>query len=439
MMNNPYLDNLQKSISQFMRHHITGGLVLFSSVVIAVVWVNSPWAEYYHRLWDTRFAIRVGHFNLNQTLHVWINDGLMTLFFFVIGLQLKREFIGGELSTVKKAALPMVAALGGMVMPALIFLLFNAQQSSADGWGIPMATDIAFALSILSLVGKNIPSSITVYLSALAVADDLGAVLVIAVFYTGHLAYLPLAIAGVLLFILWLGNRLGIRNTSFYFVIGIIIWYFFLVSGVHATISGVLIAFMMPARTKINEKEYLSWLHKYSRDYEALTPHESSLTTKAQHQSIERIKQVSQDAGTPLQKKESSLFPWVTFVIMPLFALSNAGIYIGKDFFTQLQSPISMGVISGLVIGKFVGVISFTWLMIRFKLSMMPEGGTWRHMVGVALLTGVGFTMSIFITGLAFHSTEMITEAKYGIVLGSLLAGLGGFLLLKSASPALQH
>jgi NhaA family Na+:H+ antiporter len=430
------IDQLLKPVSKFIHQEFTGGIILFASVVIAILWVNSPWGATYHQVWDTHLSVGFADFVFNQPLHVWINDGLMALFFFVIGLELKREFIAGELSTVKKAALPMVAALGGMLVPALVFTLFNHGLPSSHGWGIPMATDIAFAIGLLSLAGKHIPSSVKVFLSALAVADDLGAVLVIALFYTGQIAYLPLIIAGVLLLLLWMGNLLGIRSAVFYLIVGIVIWYLFLISGVHATIAGVLVAFMIPARTKINEEEYLAALTQYSHEFETAIPQNGSLTTAEQHQTIEKIKRLSQDAETPLQKIEYGLHPWVAFVIMPVFALANAGMHIGGDFFTLLGNPVSLGVSLGLIIGKFAGVFGATWLMVRFKLSELPHRASWKHIIGVAMLAGVGFTMSLFISGLAFDVPEMITEAKYGILLASLVSGILGIAFLKSISKA---
>jgi len=430
------IDQLLKPVSKFIHQEFTGGIILFASVMIAILWVNSPWGHSYHQVWDTRLSVGFADFAFDQPLHVWINDGLMALFFFVIGLELKREFIAGELSTVKKAALPMVAALGGMLVPALIFTLFNYGLPSSHGWGIPMATDIAFAIGLLSLAGKHIPSSVKVFLSALAVADDLGAVLVIALFYTGQIAYLPLIIAAVLLLLLWVGNLLGIRSTFFYLIVGVAIWYLFLVSGVHATIAGVLVAFMIPARTKIDEAEYLASLTQYANEFETAIPQNGSLTTTEQHQTIEKIKRLSQDAETPLQKIEYGLHPWVAFVIMPFFALANAGMHIGSDFFTLLGNPVSLGVSLGLIIGKFAGVFGATWLMIRFRLAELPYKASWKHIVGVAMLAGVGFTMSLFISGLAFEKPGMVTEAKYGILLASLVSGILGIAFLKSISKA---
>lgn len=424
------IDKITEPASKFIHQEHTSGIVLFIGVLAAIIWVNSPFAHSYHQLWDIKVSLGFGNHALNHPLHLWINDGLMAVFFFVIGLELKREFMAGELSTIKKASLPMVAALGGMVVPALIYFFINKGTASEHGWGIPMATDIAFALALLSIAGKHIPSSVKVFLSALAVADDLGAVLVIAIFYSSHIDFAPLTIGVCLLTILLIGNKLGIRSIIFYLVIGFAVWVAFLLSGVHATIAGVLVAFTIPARTRINEKNYAESLRKLLFDFEAQIPNNSTLTTPEQHHTIEKIKKMTTDAETPLQKVEYGLHPWVAFVVMPLFALANAGIIIGADFFSSLLNPVSLGVMIGLVAGKFIGVLSATWLMVKFG-AQLPANSTWKQITGVALLAGVGFTMSLFISGLAFSHAEMVDQAKYGILLASLLAGILGVIVLK--------
>lgn len=426
------IDKFTEPVNKFIHQEHTSGIVLFISVLAAIAWVNSPFAHSYHHLWDIKFSLGFGSYMLDHPLHLWINDGLMALFFFVIGLELKREFMAGELSTIKKASLPMVAALGGMLVPALIYFFINKGTESEHGWGIPMATDIAFALALLSLAGKHIPTSVKVFLSALAVADDLGAVLVIAIFYSTHIALVPLTIGIWLLVILLIGNKMGIRSIAFYLVIGFAVWVAFLLSGVHATIAGVLVAFTIPARTRINEKNYAESLKKLLFDFEKQIPNNSTLTTAEQHHTIEKIKELSMDAETPLQKVEYLLHPWVAFVIMPLFALANAGIIIGADFFTSIRNPVSMGVAIGLLAGKFAGVLMATWLMVKFG-AQLPAKANWKQITGVALLAGVGFTMSLFISGLAFTHPEMVDQAKYGILLASLLAGVLGVVVLKKS------
>jgi NhaA family Na+:H+ antiporter len=428
------IDQLLKPVSKFIHQEYTSGIVLFLSVVVAIIWVNSPFQESYHHLWDIKFSLGFDDSVLSHPLHIWINDGLMAIFFFVIGLELKREFMAGELSTLRKASMPMIAALGGMLVPALIYFVINRGTEAAHGWGIPMATDIAFALALLSVAGKHIPPSVKVFLSALAVADDLGAVLVIAFFYSTNLQFMPLMIGGGFLLVLIAANALGVRSTAFYLIIGFGVWVGFLLSGVHATIAGVLVAFTIPARTIIDEKVYSEKLRKLSYEFEHEIPNNSTLTTPKQHEIIEDIKRLSLAAETPLQKIEYALHPWVAFVIMPLFALANAGIVIGGDFFLSLLNPVSIGVIAGLVFGKFIGVLLFTWLMVKTGFAALPKDATWRQMAGVAALAGIGFTMSLFVSALAFNNAEMITQAKYGILLASLLAGSMGYIILKQTT-----
>jgi NhaA family Na+:H+ antiporter len=432
------IDKVIAPVSKFIHLEYTSGIVLLLSVVAALIWANSSYADSYHHLWEMPLGISFNALNFVKPLHNWINDGLMAIFFFVIGLELKREFMDGELSTLKKASLPMVAAFGGMFVPALIYFAINKDGSAAHGWGIPMATDIAFALTLLSLAGKHIPASVKVFLSALAVADDLGAVLVIAVFYTNELNYLPLAVAGFFLLLLAAGNMLGIRANGFYVALGLVVWMGFLLSGVHATIAGVLVAFTIPAATKVNEEFYVARLRTLAAEFEQEAPNQSTLITQTQQDIIERVKLLSLAAQTPLQKIEYALHQWVAFLIMPLFALSNAGMVIGSDFFQALLNPVSIGVLMGLVFGKFVGVLFFTFIMVRFGLSSLPERATWKHIVGVALLAGVGFTMSLFISGLAFDHAEFVEQAKYGILLASLTSGILGLIMLKSIKPSIQ-
>ncbi|KAA0993481.1 Na+/H+ antiporter NhaA [Dyadobacter aurulentus] len=428
------IDRVMKPVSKFIHQEYTSGIVLFLCVVVALIWVNSPFGESYHHVWETSLSVAFAGKAFDHELHIWINDGLMAIFFFVIGLELKREFMAGELSSLKKASLPMVAALGGMLVPAAIYYIFNQGLSSSGGWGIPMATDIAFALGLLSLSGKNIPTSVKVFLSALAVADDLGAVLVIAFFYTAHIEYSYLMFGAGFLVLLVGGNLLGIRHTLFYLLIGIAVWACFLFSGVHATIAGVLVAFTIPARTKINEVEYLEQIHSQARQFEVAIPLHGPLMTSDQHHIIEEIKRVSIDAQTPLQKIEYGLHPWVAFLIMPLFAIANSGMHIGSDFFSALFNPVSAGVMVGLVVGKLVGVFGFTWLMVRMGIADLPRMVNWKHIFGVALLAGVGFTMSLFVTNLAFADQQHIEAAKYGILLASLVSGAAGIIYLRSIS-----
>lgn len=428
------IEKIIAPVNRFIHLEYTSGIVLLLSVVIAILWANSAFGESYHHLWEMNFSIAFDQHMLSKPLHIWINDGLMALFFFVIGLELKREFMDGELSSLKKAAMPMSAALGGMLVPALIYSIVNLSSGAVHGWGIPMATDIAFALALLSMAGRNIPSSVKVFLSALAVADDLGAVLVIAFFYTAEVNFAALGIAAIFLLVLIIGNRMGIRNSAFYLLIGICVWIGFLLSGVHATIAGVLVAFTIPAMTRIDENVYSENLRELSYEFEKEIPSNSTLTTPQQHQTIQHVKSLSLAAETPLQKIEHALHPWVAFLIMPLFAIANSGILIGGDFFSAIINPVSIGVTLGLVIGKFVGVLLFTFIMVKTGLGSLPNQASWKHMIGIALLAGVGFTMSLFISGLAFSNPAFIVQAKYGILTASVISGLSGYFFLKRIS-----
>ncbi|MFC4213160.1 Na+/H+ antiporter NhaA [Pedobacter lithocola] len=428
------IERIIAPVSRFVHLEYTSGIVLLISVLLAIIWANSGFSESYHLLWETHFMVGLGEHLLDKPLHIWINDGLMALFFFVIGLELKREFMEGELSTVSKALLPMTAALGGMLVPATIYFLINSGTGASHGWGIPMATDIAFALALLSMAGKHIPASIKVFLSALAVADDLGAVMVIAFFYTGQVNFVALGIAGIFLLVLIIGNVMGIRSSAFYLILGIAVWIGFLLSGVHATLAGVIVAFTIPARTRIDEEVYSNNLRKLTDDFDREIPSNSTLTTPDQHHTIQQVKNLSLAAETPLQKIEHALHPYVAFLVMPLFALANSGIIIGADFFTAIINPVSIGVTAGLVLGKFTGILLFCYIMVKLGIAKLPEGGTWKHMIGVALLAGIGFTMSLFISGLAFSSPEYVEQAKYGILIASGLSGILGTLVLRGTA-----
>jgi NhaA family Na+:H+ antiporter len=431
MINKSPIEKIIAPVHRFIHLEYTSGIVLLASVMVAIFWANSSYQESYHHFWEINFSVGFDTFVLNKPLHIWINDGLMAIFFFVIGLELKREFLDGELSTVRKASLPMMAALGGMLVPALIYFLFNKGTAASHGWGIPMATDIAFALALLSMAGKNIPTSLKVFLSALAVADDLGAVMVIAFFYTADVNFIALGVGGLFLVGLIIGNLLGIRNSGFYLILGIGVWIGFLLSGVHATIAGVLVAFTIPAIVKVKEKDYSKCLRELLVSFNNEIPNNSTLTTPEQHLIIQQVKQLSLAAETPLQKIEQALHPWVAFLIMPLFALANSGILIGADILTAIINPVSIGVTAGLVLGKFIGIMLFTWLMVKTGLSKLPEQADWKHITGVALLAGIGFTMSLFISGLAFKDPVFVDQAKYGILLASIVAGVLGTIVLK--------
>ncbi|HZB14573.1 MAG TPA: Na+/H+ antiporter NhaA [Chryseolinea sp.] len=430
------VDKIFKPIERFLHSESTAGIVLLISAVIAMIWANTAWHDSYHHLWEYNISIYVGDYGINKTLHEWINDGLMAMFFFVIGLELKREIMAGELSDMGKAMLPLIAAFGGMVLPALIYFIFNPTGSTSNGWGIPMATDIAFALGIMSLLGKRVPLSLKIFLTALAIADDIGAVLVIAFFYTSNISMISLGLGGLFLAVLLGANYLGVRSTLFYGIVGIGgLWLAFLMSGVHATIAGVLAAFAIPARTKIDEEKFIQILEDQLQQFHAIPPNDVTLLEPAQYKVIEKINRLTHAAGTPLQKLEYQLHSWVSYLVMPLFAFSNSGITLQAGFLRDIfSSNITLGVLMGLLVGKFFGILIFCWAAVKLKIASLPQGITWWQLMGVALLAGIGFTMSLFITTLAFDDAKSITDAKLGIFVASIIAGVAGYFVLKKAS-----
>ena len=428
------LVQLFRPLDRFIKAESTTGILLFVSAILAIVWANSSWADSYHHLWETPLSISFGEYGINKSLHHWINDGVMAMFFFVVGLELKREIMAGELSEPRNALLPLMAAVGGMVVPAAIYLIFNFGKSGVDGWGIPMATDIAFALGILSLLGKRVPVSLKVFLTALAIADDLGAVLVIAFFYTSDISFSSLGAGLLFLVILWGGNYLGVRNTLFYGLVGIGgVWLAFLMSGVHATIAGVLAAMAIPARTKIDEIRFVDSLRSLMQRFSNIPPNNVTLLEPEQHEVVHKINRLTLEAVTPLQRLEHALHPWVAFIVMPLFAFSNSGITLGGDVLSSgIVDNVGIGIILGLVIGKFVGIVGMTWLMTRLRLAELPAELSWSHICGAGLLAGIGFTMSLFVANLAFENPDLIARAKIGIFAGSIISGVAGYFYLKA-------
>ncbi len=417
----------------FISRQTTSGIVLFAAAVVALALSNSPFAEDYHHIWEHTFSIGFDDFIISKNLHHWINDGLMAVFFFVVGLELKREIIAGQLSDPRNAVLPIAAAVGGMAVPAIIYLFFNTSGTATDGWGIPMATDIAFALGIIYLLGDKVPLSLKIFLTVLAIVDDLGAVLVIAFFYTSDISFVSLGYGALFLAILIGSNLVGIRSTVYFGVIGIAgLWLAFLLSGVHATIAAVLAAFTIPAKVKASDVFFLKRVRILSEEFEKTDKNNSPLLTPNELQILEEFRDVSKKALTPLQRLESSLHPFVAFVVMPVFALANAGVTFGGDFTDLIQTQVFLGVFLGLVAGKFGGVVLISKLLVWTKLAKLPMGVNWRHMYGAALLAGVGFTMSLFISELAFIEKAYILQAKMGILMASFVAGIGGFLLLNS-------
>lgn len=433
-LNKTPIEKLTFPIQEFLHQQASGGILLIIATVIALAWANSPFAESYHHLWHTYIKIDIGGVGLNYSLHHWINDGLMVIFFFVVGLEIKRELLVGELSTAKKAVLPIAAALGGMIFPAIIYTVFNLGSESASGWGIPMATDIAFVVGILALLGNRVPLALKIFILALAIVDDLGAVLVIAIFYTSNISLTSLMIAGGLIVLLIALNRLGVRNLLVYTFVGIALWLAFLKSGVHATVAGVLLAFTIPVSSRINTKKFKNETENLLKNFDNAGEHGEDVLTNSERLSIvDKIENNCEKILTPLQRFEHGLHPWVSFFIMPVFALANAGVAVSEELGSALTHSVSIGIILGLFLGKQIGIFSFSYLAVKLKLASEPEGVSWKKIYAASVLAGIGFTMSLFIANLAFNSPELLNISKVGILTGSLLSGIVGFIILRSA------
>jgi len=421
-------------IQRFIQHEKSGGIVLAISVIIAMILANSPLEHLYHDFFESIFiGIHINGQNyLNYNIHHWINDGLMSIFFFVVGLELKREMVAGELSNIKKAMLPIGAAIGGMLVPAIIYFLLNPTGEAQNGWGIPMATDIAFALGVLFILGNRIPLTLKIFLTALAIVDDLGAVLVIALFYTDQISIINLSIGLSFVLMMFIGNRMGVRNVFFYAILGIIgVWTSFLLSGVHATIAAVLAAFTIPIEVKIKEDPFINKIQILLENFKKMDPNDQIPTiSNEQLHILEKIKITTDDAMPPLQKLEHSLHKLVTFVIIPIFAIANAGVSLHFDTEMLFQSNVILGVFLGLLLGKVIGVVGFTYLMVKLKIASYYEGMHFRNVLGLGFLASIGFTMSLFVTQLAFKNPDFIMQAKIGIFAASIIGGIIGYLIL---------
>lgn len=422
-------------IQRFIQKERSGGLVMGISVILALILANSPWHNQYFQFLEYKLGFLFdGEPYLALSIHHWINDGLMAIFFFVVGLELKREIVAGELSNPRKAILPIIAAIGGMAVPAIIYLAFNPTGEVQNGWGIPMATDIAFALGILYLLGNKIPLSLKVFLTAIAIVDDLGAVMVIALFYTSDISVMNLGIGLFILLAMYIGNRTGVRSIVFYALLGILgVWTLFLLSGVHATIAAVMAAFMIPADVKIDEKVFIARIKKHLKRFSNADPNNLPTLTNEQLYILERLSIDNKEAMPPLQRLEHAMHPFVTFIVIPIFALANAGVSVlDIDMEKLFETNVAIGVALGLLIGKIVGIVGITWLSIKMKIASLPEGINLKNLFGVGLLASIGFTMSLFITQLAFTNEEYQIQAKIGIFAASILGGVFGYLVLNS-------
>lgn len=526
LMPKSILKTFDYSFRSFLKHRVNGGMVLMAVAVLAMVIANSPWAEAYHAFWSKPVSLQIGSFNLFShhgtplTLMAFINDALMAIFFFSVGLEIKREILVGELSTLRKALLPIIAAVGGMIFPVVIYSLMTAGTPALKGLAIPMATDIAFSLGVLSLLGARIPLALKIFLTAFAVVDDIGGILIIAFFYTAHLEVSSLLIGLGLLLVLVAANRMQVMMHGFYWILGIVVWYFFLQSGVHATIAGVLVAFTIPASPSIGIAKYIARIqanvaefprfdkeldeaennqnsqnqsthdqginnqntHNQSTDNQNLnnqisetlehTPNAQSqnalmqtahgqaqanqrpsilgmfgksknknansniLLTHHQIDVLKSIESASDHVISPLQYMEDRMHRVVNYLIMPLFAFANAGITLGGAEGAGF-GQITLAVILGLVFGKFIGIFLFTWLAVRSKVTLLPEGVNWKNIAGVSMLGGIGFTVSLFIANLSFgaDNVELLNQAKLGVLLGTVIAGGLGYFVLRATLP----
>ena len=420
----------------FIHAQTTTGLILMVMTILALMLANSPLAESYAHFFHINIDFNVGSWILSHSLHHWINDGLMAIFFFIIGLEIKREVTAGELANIKVAILPILAAIGGMVFPALIYISINYGTQGAGGWGIPMATDIAFAISALVLLGKRVPTALVTFLVALAIVDDLGAVLVIALFYTDTINFIPLILSGVMLLIMISFNRFGIHMILPYFIVGLFMWFFMLESGVHATIAGVLAALTIPSTPKRAPVAFTDETKDLIKEYESYPVATDHVMHERQKAILLNIKDKIDAVGTPAARLEHDLHLPVALLIIPLFALANAGISIDfNSIGNTVMEPVSLGIIAGLIFGKVLGIFGVSWLAIKLKIAKLPENSTMSQIFGVAFLGGIGFTMSIFVADLAFiNNPELIFQAKVGVLVASLSAGLFGYFWLKAVS-----
>ena len=413
-------------------------MLLLAATAAALVWVNSPWRESYFQFWETEITIDLGLFSIQEHLKEWVNDGLVAIFFFVMGMEIKRELVHGELSSVRKAALPAVAALGGMIVPAAIYAAFNVTGEGARGWGIPMATDIAFALGALALLGRSLPSQLRIFLLGLAVVDDIGSIAVIAVFYTEQLNVGGLVWAIVFLTIIVVANRgLRIRSIPVYVVLGTLFWVAVLNSGIHATVAGVILGLLTPAGALLGHHAFRPSVEGLVGEYERAVEDDDE---ESADMVLGEISRLSRETDSPLDRLERQVHPWTTYLILPVFALANAGVVFSEDVVREaMSSDVTIGVLVALPVGKLLGVTAFTWVAVRMGVASLPSGVVWRHVIGVGLLGGIGFTVSIFISGLAYDADGLISQAKIGVLLASILSAVAGYAFLRFVAPRAEH
>jgi Na+:H+ antiporter, NhaA family len=423
-------------LESFVRTSVSGIGLLLLGTVLAVVAANSPVSDLYERFWQTELTVGVEGFQISESLRHWVNDGLMALFFFILGLEIKREVLVGEMRNPRQAALPIAAAVGGTIVPALIYAGLNWGGEGFRRWGIPMATDAAFSLGILSLLGSRVVPLLLVFLTAFAIVDDILAVLVIAIFYTDAIAWAWLGVAVVLLGALIVANVAGFHRWPVYAILGLGVWIALFASGVHATLAGVLVAMAVPARSWINPSEFLVRARGAIEDFEAacyMAP--TILSNEPQQRATQDLERLCGEVETPMTHLQHNLLPWVAYGILPLFAFANAGVPLGSGVSQLFSSPVTWGVVAGLLVGKPIGITVFAWLAVRAGIAIMPGAISWRHIVGVACLGGIGFTISLFVAELAFADSPLGDAARIGILVGSVIAGTVGYAVLRATLP----
>jgi NhaA family Na+:H+ antiporter len=425
------LARLARPMQEFIEREQSSGIILLLATILALVVANSALGPAYQGALHSEIGLAVGPWALEASALHWINDGLMAIFFFLVGLEIKREILVGELSRLRAALLPIVAAAGGAIMPALIFLALNAGRPSSHGWGVPMATDIAFAIGCLALLGSRVPFGLKVFLTAVAIVDDLLAVLVIALFYSSNIRLDMLALGLLVLLALAAANMLGLRRPILYAGLGMLVWLAFLQSGVHATIAGVLVAMTVPARARIDAPTFLGQARVLLGHFESGDQSQQRmLTDEGQQAAVIELEELCEQVQAPLQKIEHSLHGWVALAIMPLFAFANAGVALAVSSLSGASTPIVVGIVLGLVVGKPTGLFLSAWLAVRAGIAELPQGVGWAHMAGAGMLAGIGFTMALFIASLSFDDAAQLDSAKIAILLASLIAGSLGMLTL---------
>lgn len=426
-------DKILSPLEEFIHRQTTSGILLMVMAIAALFIANSFLYYDYKTIIYTPIAFSIAQWSIEMSLHHWINDGLMALFFFVVGLELKREILVGELASIRNALLPIGAAIGGMVVPALIYFAVNPEGDMAKGWGIPMATDIAFAIGVLALLASRVPQALITFLIALAIVDDLGAVLVIAIFYTETIAMTPLIAGALLVMVLIAFNLAGIRKTLPYFLVAVGLWYALLLSGVHPTLAGVLGAMTVPARPKYDPKRFGIHINKLMKDFDAsYKPGTNTMTNDKLRSVVDKLEHGVESVGVPLKRLEEAWHVPVAYIVIPVFALANAGIAIDFGSFTStLGHPVTLGVMLGLILGKFIGIAGVSYVMLKMGIAELPKDTRFTQIAGVSLLAGIGFTMSIFVAQLGFsNNEELLLMAKTGILAASLLSGVAGFIWL---------